>query len=326
MPNRGNEGKTFSSCYRIARWADRFEDAHTRKRKKVGYHCQPNTHSGHRLRLLGARPDGAAIYGAWCLILQVASRCPTRGVLWDGEPLEPADLAGRTGFPAEAFATAFKVLSAKEFGWILPPVADLPLASGRSVANLPLDGWGGGGGSARIKRSSSSASALRCSAVEGDRALNGSSSSLEDFYPVEPNNSICSAAQKTTKTTPLFGPVEAPAEIADPSPIVLTYPIVGEGGPDWHLRQDMLDELAGLYPDLDVRSCCRDALAWVLGHASRRKTARGMRRFLFDWIIRSVSQPRRATTPVQDAYARPRRGDLGWLDDWVKNRGQAASG
>ena len=79
----------------------------------------PNKHDGKSYRRLMRRPDGLAIYAAWILIVQVASKCRPRGVLADDTgPLTADDLAIKTDGPAETFATAMEVLSSPDIGWL----------------------------------------------------------------------------------------------------------------------------------------------------------------------------------------------------------------
>jgi len=82
------------------------------------------------------------------------------------------------------------------------------------------------------------------------------------------------------------------------SPIALTYPVVGKGGPWWHLREDQLANWQTLYPDLDVRGEARQALAWIQATPTRRKTAGGMPKCLVSWFNRSVDQPRGRGSPL----------------------------
>lgn len=72
----------------------------------------------------------------------------------------------------------------------------------------------------------------------------------------------------------------------DPEPAILEFPT--KGNPSlWALRQSIIDEWARLYPGLDVLGQCRAALAWILAVPERRKTARGMKRFLVGWFGRA---------------------------------------
>ena len=78
-------------------------------------------------------------------------------------------------------------------------------------------------------------------------------------------------------------------------PIVLTFPTVGSGPKEWHLRQSKLAEYVKSYPGIDVLAECRQALQWTRDNPTRRKTARGMTGFLNRWLNRSQdSGPRNA--------------------------------
>jgi hypothetical protein len=105
--------------YRIRNWKRIFEKAQTREVHRTSWVAVPNSFEGRGFRRLMSRPDGIAIYGAWVLIVEIASKCPDRGELVrDGTPLTCEDLALMTGGQVEAFRTAIEVLSQPEIGWI----------------------------------------------------------------------------------------------------------------------------------------------------------------------------------------------------------------
>lgn len=107
--------------YSIRDWNDNFEVAQSRKLvKALDWVALPTKHDGKSFRRLMLMPDGPEIYGAWVLIVQVAAKCPKRGILADADgPLDTADLAIKTGCRQELFEKALKVLSAERIGWIL---------------------------------------------------------------------------------------------------------------------------------------------------------------------------------------------------------------
>jgi hypothetical protein len=77
----------------------------------------------------------------------------------------------------------------------------------------------------------------------------------------------------------------------DASPVVLTFPVVGDKArPEWRLRGRQVDEWRQLYPNVDVFGECRKALAWVRANPGRRKTSRGMPAFLVNWLGRTVDR------------------------------------
>jgi hypothetical protein len=67
--------------YRIRDWAEHFENNRTRELKRMEWLPVPNKHDGCGFTELLDHPNGVAHYGAWHLILQVASKCDPRGDL-----------------------------------------------------------------------------------------------------------------------------------------------------------------------------------------------------------------------------------------------------
>lgn len=108
--------------YRIIGWNENFEIAQSRRREgKATYSwvATPNKHDGKSFRRLIRRANGVALYGAWQLIVQVASKCPIRGTLSDSDgPLTPADIADKTGAPESIIKSALDVLISQDVKWI----------------------------------------------------------------------------------------------------------------------------------------------------------------------------------------------------------------
>jgi hypothetical protein len=104
--------------YRIRDWEKHFECAQSRKNSgPLKWVTLPTAHDGGGFKRLMKQPNGTAIYGAWCLILGVAAKCPKRGVLESNNgPLTATDLEIKTDSPAELFEEAFRVLSDGEIG------------------------------------------------------------------------------------------------------------------------------------------------------------------------------------------------------------------
>lgn len=94
-----------------------------------------------------------------------------------------------------------------------------------------------------------------------------------------------------TQTRP-SGDRAANAILGPPADAVLEYPCIGTGPPRWWLTRSQIAEWQAAYPGIDVETECRRALAWLAANPSRRKTARGMPRFLLGWLSRSVDRPR----------------------------------
>lgn len=105
-------------CYQITKWAERFENNRTRGMKNMAWVPLPNHHDGYSFAELMGHDQGTAIYGAWVLILQVASKCSERGVLVrdNGAPHDAGTLACVTRGDKTVFEIALKELV--KVGWL----------------------------------------------------------------------------------------------------------------------------------------------------------------------------------------------------------------
>jgi hypothetical protein len=63
------------NCIQIVDWGKHYENNRTRELRKVSWVPVPNKMDGDGYTTLLSHPDGAAHFGAWCALLQVASRC-----------------------------------------------------------------------------------------------------------------------------------------------------------------------------------------------------------------------------------------------------------
>ncbi|HUQ72643.1 MAG TPA: hypothetical protein VM165_24150 [Planctomycetaceae bacterium] len=113
--------------YIIRGWGEYFENAQSRKYDKLTWVRMPNKHDGKSFRRLLRMADGLTMYGAWGLIVQVASKCPERGVLADADgPLSAEDISLKCDAPTELVERALQILSSPEIGWLTtaPLLAD----------------------------------------------------------------------------------------------------------------------------------------------------------------------------------------------------------
>jgi hypothetical protein len=109
------------NAYRIKNWDQHFEIAQSRRAAtmKMSWVAIPNKHDGKSYRRLTRNPHFAEIFAAWCLIIQVASKQPERGLLADADgPLTAEDLSDSTGLSEDAFTKAFEALSDVKIGWL----------------------------------------------------------------------------------------------------------------------------------------------------------------------------------------------------------------
>lgn len=119
--------------YRIRDWSRHFETAESRRVTTSRWVAVPNKQDGKGYRRVAQHKNGVAIFCAWTLMLQVASKMPARGILADEDgALDADDLAAMTGFPARIFEQALLFLADSRVGWL---ELDNP-ENGKSVALL----------------------------------------------------------------------------------------------------------------------------------------------------------------------------------------------
>jgi hypothetical protein len=125
--------------YKIKSWRDRYENNRTRELKRLDWLPLPNRHDGEAYARLMLRADGPQIFAAWILLLQVASRCETRGTLTrdDGTPLDSESLAIRTRASKTLFEKSLPALV--QMGWIETVEADAtPIISDDSATGCDI--------------------------------------------------------------------------------------------------------------------------------------------------------------------------------------------
>lgn len=109
---------------RIRNWSGNFETHESRKLKRLDWVSVPNDLLDIRYRTLIDHPDGAAHFGAWLVIIEVASTCKPRGSLMDGGlGLTARHLGMKSGLPVALFDAVIPRLTG--IGW-LEEIADDP--------------------------------------------------------------------------------------------------------------------------------------------------------------------------------------------------------
>lgn len=141
------------------------------------------------------------------------------------------------------------------------------------------------------------------------------------------HSSEISDCQNEVDRTRALAPARARARALAPapeeSPVLLLFPTVGQGGTEWRLRKPQVDEWQAAYPNLDVLAECRKALAWLNANPGRRKTARGMPRFLVTWCSRAVDSGRVSRPPGKPVTV---ASDAGWFEECQQIHGGACGG
>ena len=118
--------------YSIKNWNVHFETHETRKLKLLQWVPIPNKHDGKGFKRIMRMKDGPMIYAAWILLVQVASKCKSRGTLSDYDgPLTPEDLELKTEMPSKYFTAAFTPLC--DVGWLeVEKTAESPVSTAES--------------------------------------------------------------------------------------------------------------------------------------------------------------------------------------------------
>src|SRR5690348_3057896 len=121
--------------YRVVDWDKHYENNRSREIKHSSYVLVPNKQDGDGYTTLLDHQDGAAHFGAWIAILQVASKCDPRGTLSrDGaRPHDDGSLSRVTRIPKPIMAAAIDRL-VHEVRW-LEIVSESP--ANQQVTTMP---------------------------------------------------------------------------------------------------------------------------------------------------------------------------------------------
>lgn len=117
--------------YQVKDWDKFFEGAKSRTYNNKTW-CQMPNKQGLGYRMLIKKKNGAAIFGAWCALIQLLSKQekPRQGYLTDTgriphgyhedttRILTAADLEMLTDIPASVFSEMLQVCASKEVGWL----------------------------------------------------------------------------------------------------------------------------------------------------------------------------------------------------------------
>lgn len=134
--------------YAVSEWERHFEKNRTKELKQMTWVPIPNKQDGDGYTELLDHPNGAAHFGAWVALIQVASKCTPRGTLLRDDrngvrrPHDPASLSRITRIPAAVFIEALPRL--KVIGWLSAEpleINDLEVACGPTAA-IPQEGAG----------------------------------------------------------------------------------------------------------------------------------------------------------------------------------------
>lgn len=106
--------------YQIIDWDKHYENNRSRQVERLQWVSVPNRHDGEGYSIIMADIRAAEIFAAWILMIQVASKCKTRGSLVrdDGTPMSLRAISLKTRGDLKWFEYAIPKLL--EVGWIQP--------------------------------------------------------------------------------------------------------------------------------------------------------------------------------------------------------------
>lgn len=265
-------------------------------RVAVGYPRHKKTK--RLLRLLGEKGVVAHI----TLLCYVGEFNPD-GNLFGMSNEEIADAAGWTEDPDTFVST------------LIDPVGYLDDVPGRGKRIHDWNDWNGYAAHAK-QRSASAKKAARARWARSNRSCDphsdpdsgsdaeGNAPSPSPFPspPLRPSDS----SEKTPPNPP--GGSAEPKNGSTPPPGTLLSIPLNKIGTEHHVTQAEVDDLAADYPGLDVLAEIHKARAWCAAKPDRRKTARGVRAFLVNWLNRAQDRGGRASAAVPPGGYRPPPG------------------
>ena len=79
-------------------------------------------------------------------------------------------------------------------------------------------------------------------------------------------------------------PVGSAPDGARHADALIQFPL--QDGSEFPIDRALLAELEPLYPAVDVPQTCREMCGWLIGNPTRRKTRRGVKKFITSWLQR----------------------------------------
>lgn len=97
------------------------------------------------------------------------------------------------------------------------------------------------------------------------------------------------------------------------APVCIRLPVTG--GDDEPVLESELADWSHAFPAVDVRQHLRSMRAWLIANPTRKKTRRGVRRFIVSWLEREQNKgiappPHSKTPPQEDGFMQALRADL----------------
>ena len=106
-------------AYAIKRWSSRFENAQSRRTKDLNHSLTPHELNSTHLETLMSKEGGPVALAVWHILIQLATRCPQRGLLVDEDgPLTDKTIAKACHLPEEEVSKALSLLMSESIGWL----------------------------------------------------------------------------------------------------------------------------------------------------------------------------------------------------------------
>ena len=116
-----------------------------------------------------------------------------------------------------------------------------------------------------------------------------------------------SESEETLSSTPKAGAEPCDVSTMAAEPAAIKFPL--NDGTEYAVPQSFADEMAKLYPAVDVMQQLAAMRGWLIGNPTKRKTRAGIKRFITSWLARE--QDRGRPTAQRQQYApTPSKGTL----------------
>lgn len=127
--------------YKIKNWEKTYENNRTKELKNLTWVPIPNHHDSDGYTLLVSRKDGAAFYGAWVALVQVASKCDPRGTLLrrSGIPHNSESLSRITRIPDKILEEMIFICE-NECKWLESEIFAGPCDNAAVACDNPAEG------------------------------------------------------------------------------------------------------------------------------------------------------------------------------------------
>lgn len=126
-----------------------------------------------------------------------------------------------------------------------------------------------------------------------DKEFRDKSSDTRDQIPEIEKEDVCAEPPDSGRSTPA----------SDPQPTPSAFDIPLNDGSYYNVPQENITVYKRLYPAVDVEQALRNMIGWCMGNPTRRKTRRGVKRFITGWLSgdQDEGKTRRPSQPKQYA-------------------------